>query len=98
MLKEASTFLDLAVIADVLDITGQDLSPTLEKAGRSDNSSVIDPEVERQSATRNLYLSTLRGDLPLLRELLEQGADANGKNKLGFTPLHAAVFKGENLN
>ena len=41
-----------------------------------------------------LHEAALEGYLPRIKELLEQGADVNAKNGLGWTPLHYAAEKG----
>ena len=43
---------------------------------------------------RDLYFNALGGNVDLVREALEKSADPNGINRNGFTPLHAAAFKG----
>ncbi len=43
---------------------------------------------------RDLYFSALNGEEDKVSLLLQHNADPNGINKNGFTPLHAAAFKG----
>ena len=59
---------------------------------------VLDISTKEKDGTlfnEDLYLSSLAGQFNAVRDILafERG-NPNGKNKNGFSPLHAAAFKG----
>lgn len=44
-----------------------------------------------------LHEASRKGNVEILRYLLQNGADIHSKNNNGFTPLHVAAFCGENM-
>lgn len=46
---------------------------------------------DRGEATRSLHQAVVDGDTDQVQSLISRGADINGKNMLGWTPLHTAV-------
>ncbi|XP_078671101.1 uncharacterized protein LOC144911162 [Branchiostoma floridae x Branchiostoma belcheri] len=40
-----------------------------------------------------LHLAVLCGHLPLIKKLLQHGADVNSQNKIGSTPMHIAIHR-----
>ena len=74
------------MVADILDITKQDGDQREGKSSGFNDGENFNPD---------LYLGTLDGNTVFVRNILAlERANPNGRNKNGFTALHAASFKG----
>ncbi len=99
---------EIAVVADVLDITERHQRQMSMRARENmqqkhDGNDGGDDDHDHEKAVqkalrrvfdRELYFASLDGDRDVVREALESGADPDGTNRNGFTPLHTAAFKG----
>ena len=92
-LKYLSAISSFQIVADVLDITVSSASE--DAAERQRNGKSFDDVNGKDVFNKNLYLGTLDGNSVYVRNILAlERANPNGQNKNGFTPLHAASFKG----
>lgn len=51
-------------------------------------------EIDATNSSTSLHIASMRGDLEVVKKLLELNANPNAKDGLGFTPLHEAAHYG----
>lgn len=86
------------------DTKAQRLKPTREKAPPALPGARAEPDATAPPSrnapdlppTEALFDAVNRGDLPMAKEAVNRGADINGKNVLGLTPLELSVDLGRN--
>ena len=81
----------VAALADAVRARDLELVRTLVEQGANVNGLDTRPEVAGRNGRRPLNWAALGNDTAMIELLLKLGADINGKNVSGFTPLHHAV-------